>query len=84
MLGRLSRTQQTKKKINEAENYISVLKEKLAVTDELLRTDYEEFTKKRSEDLKDGIINWIQMMIECEQKTLDYWESLSYEMKHAN
>jgi hypothetical protein len=60
------------------------LKEKLAVTDATLRADYEELNQKRLQDLKAGMLNWLKMMAECEQKVLQNWESLSKEIRHAN
>jgi hypothetical protein len=84
LFGKINRAEQSKKEINEIEKHISTLKEKLAVTDAMIRADYEVFTNKRLQDLKAGMLNWLKMMAECEQKILDNWEGLSKEINNAN
>lgn len=84
MIGKTSNLEQEKKEINELKKHVGTLREDLARMDELIRSDYGTFVKERFEDLKEGFLNWLKMLVECEQKILDSWQSLSKAVERAS
>lgn len=68
LTGKLNRLEQERKEIHELEKHIDTLKDDLTRMDALIRSDYEAYATKRLEDLKSGFLNWINILIESEQK----------------